>query len=265
MGYTEFCGKKVASIGVGTWNMGGRDSPDLRNDARDISVLQLALAAKVNVIDTAEMYGAGHAEELVREAVRGVPRDSLVIISKVLPSHLSEHLLRKSLDRTLQRLGTDFLDLYLIHWPPADLQLVKVGLATMEKLVQEGKIRHLGVSNFDVEEMRFAQESLRKEELHANQIEYSLMERSPEQEVIPFCEKEGIGVIAYTPLADGKVANLPAVQKVAARTGHTPIQVALSYLTAHSIPIPKASQKPHMMEILGTLGWELSAREQQSL
>jgi diketogulonate reductase-like aldo/keto reductase len=265
MGVTEFCGKKVTPIGVGTWKMGGGDSPDPRHDTRDLASLRMALDRGVNVIDTAEMYGNGHSEEIVREAIRGYPRDDLVIVSKVLPSHLTEPLLRKSLEHSLKRLGTHYLDLYLIHWPPADLNLVDGALRTMEQLVAEGKIRSIGVSNFDVEELQRAQDALRREPLVANQIEYSLLDRSAEKQVIPYCDKHNIIVMAYTPLADGKVARLPQVEEVAHRTGHTPIQVALSYLTRHSIPIPKASQPKHMEEILGTLGWELSTRDWRAL
>lgn len=259
--YRELCGRKISPLGVGTWKMGGGDAPDRRHDAEEIAALKLALEAGVTVVDTAEMYGAGHAEELVGKAIEGFPREDLFLISKVLPRNLKRADLKKALHQSLKRLGTEYIDLYLIHWPPADLALVAEGLAAMEEEVARGAIRSIGVSNFDTKEMEFALQSLKRTELAANQIEYSLVETSPERDVIPFCEKNKIAVIAYTPLADGKVASIPVVKKVAKSVGHTPIQVALNYLMRRSLPIPKASKPSHLREILGAMGWELSEKE----
>lgn len=254
-------GKKLSDMGIGTWKMGGGESPSTTHDESDVEMIELALDRGINVIDTAEMYGAGHSEELVGKAIVGRDREKLFIITKVLPAHLSHDKLIRAATQSLRRLGTDYIDLYLIHWPPAKLELIKEGIAAMEELVRDGLVKAIGVSNFDVPEMRYAIGTTRGSKIAANQIEYSLAEMGPEREVIPFCEKNGIEVIAYTPIADGRVADIKRVQEVAKRTDHTPIQVAVNYLFKRSIPIPKASREKHMLELLGSVGWELSAKD----
>jgi diketogulonate reductase-like aldo/keto reductase len=262
----EVLGKKrISPIGIGTWKMGGKDGMDRTHDADDVKAIGYALDHGVSVIDTAEIYGKGHSEELVAKAIKGRDRESLYIITKVHPSHLEHDQLMRSAKASLDRMGCGYIDLYLIHWPPPKMELVKDGIHAMEELVKQGVVRSLGVSNFNVQETLFAMESARSEKIVANQIEYSLLMREPESDVIPFCEKNGIVIISYTPLADGRVATFGPAQEVAKRLGRTPVQVAVNYLMRNSLPIPKASRIDHMKEILGSVGWALGPSDIKKL
>jgi diketogulonate reductase-like aldo/keto reductase len=257
--------KRISPIGVGTWKMGGKDGMDRTHDADDVKAIGYALDHGISVIDTAETYGNGHSEELVAKAIKGRDRESLYIITKVLPTHLGHDQLMKSAKHSLDRMGCGYIDLYLIHWTPPKLEMVKEGLQTMEELVKQGAVRSIGVSNFNVQETLFAMEATRSEKIVANQIEYSLLARDPESDVIPFCEKNGIVVISYTPLADGKVTTYGPARDIARSTGRTPVQVALNYLMRRSLPIPKASRIDHLKEILGSVGWTLEPEDVKRL
>lgn len=241
--------------------MGGIRQPDPRNDRAEVQAIVHALDHGLNVLDTAEMYGNGHAEELVAKALKGRDREEIYLITKILPSHLDRAQVERSARQSLARLGVSYVDLYLIHWPPKERIKIAEGIRAMEGLVQEGLVRSIGVSNFNVADMELAMSSAKREEIAANQVEYSLVVRDAEREVIPFCERNGITVISYTPLAEGRVAGLKSVRQVAAKVGKTPIQVALNYLVPRSVPIPKASKIDHLDEVLGSLGWELSRED----
>ncbi len=260
----DFCGKKVSEIGVGTWHMGGTYQPDHAGDKRDIAALKLALDNGVNVIDTAEMYAAGHAEELVCDAIKGFDREELFIVTKVLPSHLGHDDLIKSAKASLKRLGSKYIDLYLIHWLESGSDIGSA-ISTMEGLVDQGIVRNIGVSNFGTEQLEKAMASAKRYEIAANQIKYSLAEKHCEKEVVPFCEKNGIRVIAYSPLARGKVADMREVVDMASRIGKTPMQVGLNYLMRRSLPIPKASSPGHLMDVLGSTGWRLEESDYAKL
>jgi diketogulonate reductase-like aldo/keto reductase len=257
--------KKISPIGIGTWKMGGKDGMDRTHDADDVKAISYALDHGVNVIDTAEIYGKGHSEELVAKAIKGRDRESLYIITKVHPAHLEHDQLMRSARASLDRMGCGYIDLYLVHWAPPRIEMVREGLRAMEELVSKGLVRSIGVSNFSSQETLFAMESLRREKLVANQIEYSLLAREPESDIIPFCEKNGIVVISYTPLADGRVATYGPAMEVARSLGRTPVQVALNYLMRNSLPIPKASRVDHMKEILGSMGWSLDPKDVKRL
>ena len=257
--------KSTSRIGFGTWRMGGLRSADSVHDAEETRAIGFALDHGINVLDTAEMYGAGHAEELVARALAGRDRESIYVITKVLPEHLDRDAVARSARASLRRMGLTYADLYLIHWPPERTEMIREGIRAMEDLVREGLVRAIGVSNFGVREMEEAMAAASRTEISANQVKYSLRHREPEREVIPFCEDHHIAVIAHTPLDRGGVADLPAVREVAGRTGHTPVQVALNYLVPRTVPIPKATRIDHLEELLGSLGWELSAADRERL
>jgi diketogulonate reductase-like aldo/keto reductase len=253
------------SIGLGTWRMGGGywESDSSRDDYW-IDVIRYAVEKGLKLIDTAEMYGGGHAEELVGRAVAGLERDSLFIVTKLWSNHLRYDDVLKYGTASVKRLGLKYADMLLIHWPNPGVPISET-VRAMERLVEKGLFRFIGVSNFNEEELRVAMESTSKYTITANEIEYSVIKKDPEEGLIPYCEKNKVAIIAYTPLARGKVAEEPGVKKIAEKYGKTPIQVALKYLMRRSIPIPKASSKPHIDEIVGANGWDLVEQDYQYL
>lgn len=238
-------GRPVPVIGQGTWKMG-----DARGERADeAAALALGLELGMTHIDTAEMYGGGGAERVIAEVLRGRRREEIFLVSKVLPDNASRAGTKRACEQSLRRLGTDHLDLYLLHWPGR----VPIGetMAAMEELVAEGKIRHLGVSNFDVEELREAMAALSRERLACDQVLYNVGQRGIERDLLPLCADAGIAVVGYTPFgnwprrgSDG----LAALESVAARHGASPQQVALAFLTRqpHVFAIPKAGSPEHV-------------------
>jgi diketogulonate reductase-like aldo/keto reductase len=267
-------GESVAAIGLGTWNMGGRESPDYRDDERLIEAIRYAVELGMNHIDTAEMYAAGHAEELVGEAVKQFSRDEVFIATKVWPSNLRYEDVIRSCRRSLERLQLKYVDLYMVHWPNPRIPLQET-MKAMEKLVKDGLIRYIGVSNFDVELLEEAMNALKREEIVANQVEYSLEAREVERELIPFCERNGITVTAYTPLGKGRIpaeaaSNTPRgkiLAEMAQRYGKTPVQIALNWVIwrPNVITIPKAARKEHLEENAGAAGWRLTEKDYKRL
>jgi diketogulonate reductase-like aldo/keto reductase len=262
---TKLCEKNVSPIGLGTWMIGGGYwQPDYSNDEIAVEVIKYAIERGIRVIDTAEMYGGGHSEELVGRAIRGFDRDQIFIITKVWPTNLDYEKLIKSANMSLKRLNLNYVDALLIHWPNPNIPLNKT-LSAMEKLVDEGKVGCIGVSNFDIKLLEEAMGLTKKYEIKINEIEYNVLNRSAEIELIPFCEKHKITIVAYTPIAKGRVNDIEKLREIGVKYGKTPIQVALNYLMRKSIPIPKASKKAHIDEILGSLGWELSEEDYEAI
>jgi diketogulonate reductase-like aldo/keto reductase len=267
-------GESVAVIGLGTWNMGGRESPDYRDDERLIEAIRYAVELGMNHIDTAEMYAAGHAEELVGEAVKQFSRDEVFIATKVWPSNLRYEDVIRSCRRSLERLQLKYVDLYMVHWPNPRIPLQET-MKAMEKLVEDGLVRYIGVSNFDVELLEEAMNALKREEIVANQVKYSLEAREVERELIPFCERNGITVTAYTPLGKGRIpaeaaSNTPEgkiLAEMAQRYGKTPVQIALNWVIwrPNVITIPKAARKEHLEENAGAAGWRLTEEDYKRL
>jgi diketogulonate reductase-like aldo/keto reductase len=267
-------GESVAAIGLGTWNMGGRESPDYRDDERLIEAIRYAVELGMNHIDTAEMYAAGHAEELVGEAVKQFSRDEVFIATKVWPSNLRYEDVIRSCRRSLERLQLKYVDLYMVHWPNPRIPLQET-MKAMEKLVKDGLVRYIGVSNFDVELLEEAMNALKREEIVANQVKYSLEAREVERELIPFCERNGITVTAYTPLGKGRIpaeaaSNKPRgkiLAEMAQQYGKTPVQIALNWVIwrPNVITIPKAARKEHLEENAGAAGWRLTEEDYKRL
>jgi diketogulonate reductase-like aldo/keto reductase len=254
--------------------MGGRESPDYRDDERLIEAIRYAVELGMNHIDTAEMYAAGHAEELVGEAVKQFSRDEVFIATKVWPSNLRYEDVIRSCRRSLERLQLKYVDLYMVHWPNPRIPLQET-MKAMEKLVKDGLVRYIGVSNFDVELLEEAMNALKREEIVANQVEYSLEAREVERELIPFCERNGITVTAYTPLGKGRIpaeaaSNKPRgkiLAEMAQRYGKTPVQIALNWVIwrPNVITIPKAARKEHLEENAGAAGWRLTEEDYKRL
>jgi diketogulonate reductase-like aldo/keto reductase len=254
-------GLVVPVIGMGTWNIEGRTRDAER---RGIEALRLGLDLGMKHIDTAEMYGNGRSEELVAEAVAG-RREQVFLVSKVMPSNASYEGTLKACERSLKRLNTDFLDLYLIHWPSSQYP-IKETMRAMEKLADEAMIKFIGVSNFDLEELREAQHALKKHRIACNQVLYHLAYRDIERDLLPYCTESEIAIVGYSPFGHG---NFPSPQskggkvlaEIAKWHSSTVRQVALNFLTRHPalFTIPKAGNPDHIREISGAVGnWRLT-------
>jgi len=259
--------QKIPSLGLGTWGMGGWMRPDRSQDAKYIRAIEYALEKGITHIDTAEFYGAGHAEELIGEVIKSVDRKRLFITSKVLPIHLSYESILKAAEKSTKRLDTDYLDLYLIHWPNP-LASTKNAMAGFDKLVDQGLVKFIGVSNFSVSQFQNAQKYA-SHKLVCNQVRYNLLDRRVEDELLKFCQEERVILTAYSPLAEGELTRqkFEQLEEVAKKYGKTPVQVALRWLLEKPqvITIPKASSPDHIDEILGTLGWKLEKEDRDYL
>jgi diketogulonate reductase-like aldo/keto reductase len=253
-------GLDVPVIGMGTWMIEGRSRDPER---RATEALRLGLDLGMNHIDTAEMYGNGRVEELVAEAVDG-QREQVFVVSKVLPSNASYEGTLKACERSLKRLKTDFIDLYLLHWPSSQHPIEET-MRAMEMLVDEGMIRYIGVSNFDVEQLREAQHALKKYRIACNQVLYHLGYRGIELDLIPYCAENGIAIVGYSPFGHGNFLSSHSrggkvLAEIAKRHNRTVRQVALNFLTRDSnlFTIPKASNPDHVRENSGAVGdWRL--------
>jgi diketogulonate reductase-like aldo/keto reductase len=247
-------GERVPAFGQGTWHMG----EDRRRAAEEAAAVRLGIELGMTLIDTAEMYGNGRAEEIVAEAAQG-ERDRLFIVSKVLPYNASQKGVLEACERSLKRLKTDRIDLYLLHWrgavPLADT------LAGFARLQRDGKIRHHGVSNFDLDDMKEWVGLAGGVTVAANQILYNLTRRGPEFELIPWCRERQIAIMAYTPLGQGRMLQDKALAEVAARHRASPAQVALAWLLRRDgmMVIPKATQPEHVRDNRGALDLRLTA------
>jgi diketogulonate reductase-like aldo/keto reductase len=247
---------QLPEIGLGTWLYDGT-----------ASALRHGIELGAVLIDTAESYGT---EELVGEAIRGV-RQKVFLATKVSPHHFRRRDLHAAAEASLRRLGTDYLDLYQLHWPNLIVPLEET-MGAMEDLVNQGKVRVIGVSNFLVRELRRAQAALSRARIFSNQVSYSLIDRTIGGGLLGYCQENDIAVIAFSPLAHGlseirRMDPTHALDEVSAATGRTPVQVALNWCIAEEgvIAIPKASSIEHVTEDCGASGWQLSAEHRRSL
>ena len=235
-----------------------------RRRQEEIAALQLGLDLGMTLIDTAEMYGDGEAEVLVGEAIAG-RRDEVFIVSKVLPHNATRSGTIEACERSLKRLRTDTLDLYLLHWrgaPPLTETLQ--GFAA---LTRTGKIRHWGVSNFDVSDMEELWALSGGRDVATNQVLYNLTRRGIEFDLMPWCLKRRIPIMAYSPIEQGRMLNHPTLQQVAAFHQATPAQVALAWLLRQDgvIVIPKAATAAHMRENRKALEMRLTKEDLAAL
>ena len=257
---------KIPVIGLGTWEVGGHRSPDYSQDDEIVNAFQAALELGYTHIDTAEMYGGGHTEELVGQAIRDMKRQDLFITSKVWPDHLHYQDVLEAAAGSLKRLGTDYLDLYLIHWPNDSVPLEETFRA-LNELVERGLVRHLGVSNFNLRQLKQARQ-LSQTKLICNQVPFSLFNRKyANNGVLEYCQENGLLVTAYTPIEKGRVADNAKLKQIAAQYDATPVQVALSWLVQQPqvITIPMSTNKQHLAENLQAADLELSEEDIHSL
>jgi len=236
-------GETVTALGQGTWYMG--ESRAAR--PQEVTALRLGLELGLTLIDTAEMYADGGAEEVVGEAFAG-KRDDVFIVSKVLPSNATKSGTISACERSLKRLRTDRIDLYLLHWRGGPA--LADTLDAFAELMQAGKIRHWGVSNFDAGDMEELLGSRRGAAVATNQVLYNLTRRGIEYDLMPACRARKIPIMAYSPIEQGRMLRNAALKQVAERHGATPAQVALAWLLRQEgiIAIPKTSNAAHMRE-----------------
>jgi diketogulonate reductase-like aldo/keto reductase len=250
----------VPEIGLGTWKYRGGVEP-----------LRRGIELGAYLIDTAEIY---RTEDVVGQAIRGM-RERVFLATKVSGEHLRYDQVLRAADASLRLLGTEVIDLYQIHWPNARVPL-KETMQAMETLVDRGQVRYIGVSNFYLPELRAAQAAMTKYPIVANQVLYNLNRREIERDLLPYCQEQGITILAYTPLDDGRLAtvsrfrhnqSMRVLQEVAAETHQTLAQVALNWCTVHPnvIAIPKSNGVERTVENCQASGWRLTPAQLQKL
>jgi len=288
-------GPKVSEIGLGMWQAGGTAWGADVTDEGCLAAIRRAHELGVTLIDTAEGYGGGHSEEVVGRGIREIGRDNVVLATKIMAPHTRAEYVERACDGSLKRLGVHEIDIYQIHWPdPWDQASLKKTMKALEKLHKAGKIRHIGVSNFAVRDLEEARGALSNVDIVENQIHWSLLHRTVEDEVVPYCAKEGIAVLPWSPLEKGilagkydagnkptdevrkgsrmlKDANLAesaklvaVLHEVGAKHGKTPAQVALNWLMRQPgtvVPIPGAKSASQAGENAGAAGWKLTPAE----
>lgn len=253
-------GMRMPAFGLGTWHMG--ESAGKR--AAEVAALRLGLELGVRLIDTAEMYGNGGAEEIVADAVRGV-RDQVFIVSKVLPHNASRGGTIRAAEASLKRLRTDRIDLYLLHWPGS--HPLGETLDAFETLKADGKIRHYGLSNFDADAISAAFGTKAGRQIACNQVLYNLARRGIEGRLLPWCVKNDVAVMAYSPLDQGRLGLKSGIKSVAKRHGVTPEAVAVAWTMRqpHLCTIPKAVDPDHLRATLTAATLSLSADDLAAL
>jgi diketogulonate reductase-like aldo/keto reductase len=245
LGSTEV---KISEIGQGTWNYKGGVEP-----------LRLGVTLGATHIDTAEIYGT---EGVVGKAIEGI-RDQVFLATKVWSDHLAYDDVLRACEGSLRQLRVKNVDLYMIHWPNASFPISDT-MRAMEELVKKGKIKYIGVSNFSIEQLREAQESLSSARIVSNQVKYNLDTRGIEEDLIPYCKAEKITVVAYSPLKGQAIKRKnDLLEEIAAKYGKTKAQVILNFLTSEEnvVAIPKADNPAHVRENCGASGWRLSKED----
>ena len=253
-------GEKVPALGQGTWNMGDKHA----TRAEEIAALQLGMDLGLTLIDTAEMYGEGKSEELVGKAIAG-RRDEAFLVSKVYPHNASRQGAIVACERSLNRLGTDRLDLYLLHWR-GTIPLSE-NMEAFAALQNAGKIRHYGVSNLDMNDMQELWKTSGGEGVQTNQLLHNLTRRGIEHDLLPWMRERKIPVMAYSPVEQARLLKQRGLVDFARRHSMTPAQAALAWLLARDdvIAIPKASDRKHVRDNAGALEIRLSAGQLHEL
>jgi len=253
-------GETVPALGIGTWYLG----EFTQHRADEIACIRLALDSGIRLIDTAEMYGEGAAEELVGEAIAGQRKDAF-LVSKVYPYNASRKAAIAACERSLKRLGTDYLDLYLLHWRGG--VPFEETLEAFTRLQAAGKIRHFGVSNLDIDDMQEWYASAGGQACATNQLLYNLGRRGIELNLLPWMRERKIPIMAYSPIEQARLLHTQQLQGFARETGISPLHAALGWLLAKDdvIAIPRTGRPEHLREILRVTQSPLSAEQLAAL
>jgi len=262
---------KVSEIGMGTyydpqWIATARSIGWMRGASSKVEALKAGLDGGINFIDTAELYGS---EPLVARAIKGRKREDIFITTKVWPNHLRRDALVRALEKSLKRLETPYVDLYQVHFPNSRVPIAET-MGAMEELKEKGKLLSIGVSNFSLQQTKDANAALKKSQLASNEVEYSLVNREIEADLLPYCESNRISIICYYPLGHGKVAGAGSRTKMEAickSYSKTSAQVGLNWLVTgrNVFAIPRASRAEHVRENLGASGWVLKPEDRAQL
>ena len=261
-------GEQIPKIGFGTWKIGGDSHPDPKLDSVSLAALRAALEIGYTHFDTAESYAAGHAEELTGQAIReaGLKRDSLFITTKIAPEHLEYEKVLKACKSSLQRLNMEYIDLYLIHWPRTGMKFEET-FSALNKLVREGQLRYLGVSNFNVKLLKQAQDHS-ETPIITNQVPYSIHDRSYVRNgVLEYCQQNDILLTAYSPLEQGRLKASHTLRSIAEAHSATPYQIALTWIISQPrvITIPMSLNPQHIRENFESVNIVLTEKEIKSL
>ncbi|HAV37531.1 MAG TPA: hypothetical protein DCX52_14455 [Massilia sp.] len=261
MRYTPLpSGEQLPVLGLGTWHMGER--PGNRQD--ELDAIRSAVDHGMNLIDTAEMYGDGAAEELIGEALGGRRTDAF-IVSKVLPHHATRRGTVAACENSLRRLATDYVDMYLLHWPGA-VPLAET-LEAFDALQRAGKTRYWGVSNFDTADMEELLALGGGDAVATDQVLYNLTRRGIEFDLLPWCRQRALPIMAYSPLEQGRLLGHPALLRLAGEYAATPAQIALRWVLRNdaTIALPKAGTPDHVGQLGGALDVPLSPQDMAAL
>ena len=264
-------GCAIPTVGFGTWSIGGKkrdEGYDPKQDKTDVRALHRALEQGFIHFDTAEKYAEGHAERLLGEAIGSVPRHKLFVTSTVGRANMHPGKIRRACEQSLARLGTNYLDLYLLHQGTDDVPLEDL-ISAMDGLVESGLVRHIGVSNFALERLKRARE-LSAYGISCNQVHYSLVVREPERSgVLAYCQEQGIPLIAYRGVEKGRMADDPpeVLVRLAQKYGMTTTQIALAWLTSQeTVGTLVFTRNPdHLAENLGAFDFALEADDVELL
>ncbi len=247
-------GRMISQLGIGTWKMKGYFN-------EGVKAIKYALDHGVNFIDTAEMY---ETEDIVGEAIKAYDRNDIFIATKVWPNHFKYNDLIEACNRSLEKLNTDYIDLYQLHWPNNDVDINET-MNAMEKLREENKIMNIGISNFNVDQTLNAQTALKNSRVETNQVQYSLFYRDIETNgIYDYCMKNGISIIAYQPLYKGDISKMNGkeLENIAKKYNSSIYQIALAWLVGKNVfPIPKALNINHLKEDIESVNIELEKED----
>ncbi len=256
-------GFELPIYGLGLWEMGGRYEPDTSRDKEQIAAIQAAIEAGITHIDTAEKYALGHAEELLRMATEGHDRKKLIIATKVAGENQGYDNLKRSFDASLKRLGTDYIDLYLLHSYPNPGIPIEETMRAIDELVEQGAVKNIGVCNMTPNRFNEAQKHT-KYKLVCNQVHYNVQYREIEDKgVLKQCQQDDIMLVAWRPVQKGSLPTDPIITEIAKKYNKTPTQVAINWLISqdHVVTICKTSQPEHLKENLGAIGWAMEPED----
>ncbi len=266
---------KVSQMGMGTyydpgWIFSAKLLKRQANWENKVAAIKAGVENGVNLIDTAELY---ESENLVEKAIKPFDREDLFIATKVWPSHFSYDKVIKSCERSLKKLGLDYVDLYQLHFP-SRIRDISGTMKAMEHLMDQGKIRNIGISNFDLERTKKAVESLKKYEIASTQMNFSVAHRDIENDLIPYCKENKIAILAYYPLGHGRLVSPDSKTAIVLKEisenhgGKSAPQIALNWFISKYdfvFPIPRASNADHVVENSGSMGWKMSEEEIRKL
>lgn len=249
--------------GMGLARIGGHEEPDTSQDSQWIEAIKQAIDSGITHFDTAEAYGAGHSEELLSQAINGVSRDQLIIASKISAWNQSYDKVRKSCEASLKRLKTDYIDLHMLHTFPEPGIDIKDTMQAMTELVDQGLIKHIGVSNFSMNRFKAAQAAT-PHKIVCNQLHYNVRFREPEARgILEYSQKNDIFLVAWKPIQRGELTEVTILEELAEKYNKTWRQVAINWLISqdHVVTICKTTSPEHLQENLGALDWSMEPED----